>query len=50
MTAMKQVGHADIKTTLGIHTHLDTKFKRKNMDKLDAYLAKEAKKRKSSGW
>lgn len=42
MTAMKQAGHADIKTTLGIYTHLDTKFKRKSMDKLDTYLAKDA--------
>jgi len=40
MTAMQQLGHADIKTTLGIYTHLDAKYKRRSMDKLDEYLAK----------
>lgn len=40
LTAMQQAGHADIKTTLAIYTHLDKRFKRKNMDKLDLYLEK----------
>jgi integrase len=39
LTAMKQMGHADIKTTLGIYTHLDAKYKRKAMNKLDDYLS-----------
>lgn len=38
LTAKEQAGHADIKTTLEIYTHLDSKFKRNNMDKLDIYL------------
>lgn len=38
LTAKEQLGHSDIKTTLGIYTHLDKKFKRKSMDKLDKYL------------
>jgi len=39
MTAMHQLGHADIKTTLGIYTHLDAEYKRRSMDKLDALLS-----------
>lgn len=38
MTASKQAGHADIKTTMEIYTHLDSEFKNNQMDKLDAYL------------
>lgn len=38
LTAKEQAGHADVKTTLEIYTHLDAKFKRSNMDKLDLYL------------
>jgi integrase len=38
LTARDQLGHADIKTTLGIYTHLDKIYKRKSMNKLDDYL------------
>jgi integrase len=38
LTAKEQLGHSDIKTTLAIYTHLDAKFKRKSMGKLNAYL------------
>lgn len=39
LTARDQMGHADVKTTMSIYTHLDKKFKKKQVDKLDAYLA-----------
>lgn len=39
LTAKEQLGHADVKTTLGIYTHLDTIHKVKNMSKLDDYLS-----------
>ncbi len=39
ITASKQMGHADVATTLRIYTHLDAKYKRKNVDKLDLHLA-----------
>lgn len=38
LTAKEQLGHADVKTTMEIYTHLDRKFKRKSMDKLDSFL------------
>lgn len=38
LTARDQLGHADIKTTLAIYTHLDKIYKRKSMAKLDNYL------------
>lgn len=38
LTAKEQLGHADARTTMEIYTHLDRKFKRKSMDKLDDYL------------
>lgn len=38
MTAKEQAGHSDIKTTMAIYTHLDNKYKAKNMDKLNDYL------------
>ena len=38
LTACKQMGHSDIKTTLGIYTHLDTIYKNKNLSKLNEYL------------
>lgn len=38
LTAKEQAGHADIKTTMEIYTHLDSVYKRKQMDKLDAYF------------
>lgn len=39
VTASKQMGHADVATTLRIYTHLDTQYKRKSIDKLDRYLS-----------
>ena len=39
LTAKEQLGHADIKTTLQIYTHLDKTHKRRSMDKLNDYLA-----------
>ncbi len=38
LTAMQQAGHADIKTTLSIYTHLDKKFKRTKMNLMDEYI------------
>ena len=39
LTAKEQLGHADIKTTLGIYTHLDARYKKKALNKLDDYLS-----------
>ncbi len=39
LTAKEQAGHEDIETTMEIYTHLDEKFKKKNINKLDAYLS-----------
>lgn len=39
MTAKEQAGHADIKTTMQIYTHLDKKYKVKQIDKLNDFLA-----------
>ena len=38
LAAKTQMGHADIKTTLQMYTHLDSVHKRKSMLKLDEYL------------
>ena len=38
LTAKEQLGHTDIKMTLGIYTHLDKIYKRKSMSKLDEFL------------
>lgn len=38
LTAKEQAGHADIKTTMEIYTHLDSEFKKHNISKLDEYL------------
>lgn len=40
LTAKEQMGHSDVKTTLGIYTHLDSTHKQRNMDKLDALYHK----------
>lgn len=40
LTAKEQAGHADIKTTMEIYTHLDSIHKQKQIDKLDAFLNK----------
>lgn len=42
MTAKIQAGHSDIKTTLQIYTHLDKKYKRNSMNKLDDYLLNQS--------
>lgn len=39
LTAKEQAGHADIETTLNIYTHLDNVYKKKEVSKLDEYLA-----------
>lgn len=41
LTAMQQAGHADIKTTMEIYTHLDSVYKVKQVSKLDDYLDKK---------
>lgn len=38
LTAKEQAGHADIKTTLGIYTHLNAEYKLHNLSKFDEYL------------
>lgn len=38
MTAKEQAGHTDIKTTMQIYTHLDSKYKSVQISKLDEYL------------
>jgi len=38
LTAMQQLGHADVKVTLGIYTHLDKIYNRKSMSTFDEYL------------
>lgn len=39
LTAKEQLGHADIKTTLSIYTHLSAQHKDKQVNKLDAFLS-----------
>ncbi|MGN0597703.1 MAG: tyrosine-type recombinase/integrase [Ruminiclostridium sp.] len=38
LTAKEQAGHADIRTTTEIYTHLDSVYKKKSMSKMDEYL------------
>lgn len=38
-TVKEQMGHKDIQTTLNIYTHVDTKHRQSQVDKLDAFLA-----------
>lgn len=38
LTAREQLGHNDIKTTLAVYTHLDQRYKRKNIDKLNDFI------------
>jgi integrase len=40
LTAKEQLGHADIKTTLSIYTHLSNQHKETQVNKLDAFLQK----------
>ncbi len=42
MTAKEQAGHADIKTTMQIYTHLDKKYKVKQIDKLNDFLGQKS--------
>jgi integrase len=42
LTAKEQLGHSDVKMTLGIYTHLDEQHKRKSMSKLDEFLKSQA--------
>lgn len=44
MTAMQQAGHADIKTTMSIYTHLDGIYKAKQAQKLNDYINKKTAK------
>lgn len=39
LTAKALLGHSDVKTTLGIYTHLDQKHKSHEMSKLDEFLS-----------
>lgn len=39
LTAKEQAGHADIKTTMQIYTHLDKQHQKKQIDKLNDFLA-----------
>ena len=41
-TAQEQMGHSDIQTTLSIYTHLSSKHREKQINKMDAFLANEA--------
>ena len=41
-TAQEQMGHADIQTTLSIYTHLSSKHKAKQINKMDAFLESES--------
>lgn len=43
LTAKELAGHADIKTTMSIYTHLDQTHKRKELSKLDQYFEPEQK-------
>ncbi|MEG0340033.1 MAG: site-specific integrase [Oscillospiraceae bacterium] len=38
LTAKEQLGHADVKTTLEIYTHLDKKYKVNSMQKLNDFI------------
>jgi integrase len=38
LTAMEQLGHADIQTTMSIYTHLSKEHKENDVKKLDAFL------------
>ena len=38
LVASKQMGHADITTTLNIYTHLDEEYGKNDISKMDKYL------------
>ena len=41
LAAKEQMGHSDIQTTLSIYTHLSSKHKELQLDKLDAFYNAE---------
>lgn len=41
LTMKELLGHSDIKTTLGIYTHLEEKYKKLNIIKFDQYIQSE---------
>jgi len=41
LTAKEQAGHEDIETTMSIYTHLDEKYKKKSITKLNDYINKD---------
>ena len=43
LTCQRQMGHADVKTTLGIYTHLDALCKQNNIASLNDYLTPKKK-------
>lgn len=49
LTAKELLGHADIKTTLNIYTHLDSVYKKKTISKLNDFLQPDAAQNTSSG-
>ena len=49
LTCQKQMGHSDIKTTLGIYTHLDRVYQQKNIRQLDNFLGSKNKAGGSKG-
>ena len=42
LTAKEQLGHSNITTTLNIYTHLDSKYKKKHISKLNDFLKEQA--------
>lgn len=40
LTAQHLLGHSDVKTTLGVYTHLDAEMKQRSIDQLDSFLSK----------
>lgn len=41
LTAQSLLGHSDVKLTLSIYTHLDEKYKKVNVEKLDNYISEK---------
>ena len=41
LTAQKQLGHSDVKTTIGIYTHLEAEREKNSIDKLNSYISKQ---------
>ena len=49
LVAMALMGHSDVKTTLGIYTHLEKEHKEKDIGKLDKYLSGSTEEQVESG-